>query len=848
MKCPDCDKPLTVERKASLVDFHCGFCGFAEEILSEDINDAYNKLIEKKSMRKELLAPSRTKDKVLEFSFKRKTDEEKEEMIERGGYDSKSLPSAVKKIINNPDIELIYYKFLKQNNPPAARNDIDLPLDFQNYLKELGINQLYSFQSESFEAINKGENIVIVAPTGTGKTEAFVLPILAKILEESPHPLMRRGLFAIIIYPTKALAKDQHRKILKYGKKLGITCEVYDGDTPQKTRTRIMEYPPNILITNPDMLHIHMKNHSFKDIIRTVKFVIIDEIHVAVGAFGSNLYFILKRLQRIVKNRVQFIGSSATIGNAKEFASNLFDTDVKEIAVKEARKAPTHLLIILPWGVSQYTITSEIARQLVTSGHKTLCFQNSHKNAEIVNLLLQAARIKSSVHRAGLTKEFRDQVETRFKGGDLQALVSTPTLELGIDIGDVDGVVSSIVDITSFIQRIGRAGRKGQESVGALILRNDDPISTFYSLYPETYFDDVRKGYVEPRNEIVSYYQLLASILEKPIQEKEFPEHISMLKTLEENNLIRRTSENLYRPVNKKEVLSLLLSYSIRGIGDTVLIKSDKGIRMGERSMPMAARELFPGAIYLLGGKHYRSTSFNYDSRFGGGEITLEKIEALNLKTSAMRYAVPTIIKINERKRVLGAEVAYCDLKITENVIGYKISEIYTNKLKEIKELEEPIVYSFQTKGFVFTAPHPTMIISEYPNLSEEILMSGTFHALEHVLIESSSMLTGGGSAEIGGISMGSSGAIFVYDAAKGGSGLVKLLYDRLEDGFERSLKILEGCTCKTIDGCPRCTYSYQCGNNNQPLNKKGAIEAIKLLKTMKLELIENYTEYQAYV
>ena len=408
--------------------------------------------------------------------------------------------------------------------------------------------------------------------------------------------------------------------------------------------------------------------------------------------------------------------------------------------------------------------------------------------------------------------------------------------------------MSSIVDITSFIQRIGRAGRKGQESVGALILRNDDPISTFYSLYPETYFDDVRKGYVEPKNEIVSYYQLLASMLEKPLQEKEFPEHISMLKMLEKNNLIRRTSENLYRPVNKKEVISLLRSYSIRGIGDTVLIKSDKGIRMGERSMPMAARELFPGAIYLLGGKHYRSTSFKYDSRFGGGEITLEKIEALNLKTSAMRYAVPTIIKINERKRVLGAEVAYCDLKITENVIGYKISEIYTNKLKEIKELEEPIVYSFQTKGFVFTAPHPTMILSEYPNLLEEILMSGTFHALEHVLIESSTMLTGGGSAEIGGISMGSSGAIFVYDAAKGGSGLVKLLYDRLEDGFERSLKILEGCTCKTIDGCPRCTYSYQCGNNNQPLNKKGAIEAIKLLKTMKLELIENYNEYQAYV
>ena len=848
MKCPDCDKPLNVEKKPSYISFLCSFCGLSEKIQSEDIDDSYNKLIKKKSARKEILSVTRSKDEILNFSFQRKTDKEKEEMIEKGGYSPENLPTAVKKIITNPDIELIYYNFLKKKNPPMSKKDINLPSDFQAYMKDLGIKQLFSFQSEAFDAVNNGDNIVIVAPTGTGKTEAFILPLLSKILEMSPHPLMRRGLFAIIIYPTKALAKDQQRKIMKYGKKLGITCEVYDGDTSQETRTKIMDYPPNILITNPDMLHFHMKNHHFKDIIRTVKFVIIDEIHVAVGAFGSNLYFILKRLQRLVKNQIQFIGSSATIGNARDFACSLFDTDVKEIAVREARKAPTHLLITLPWGVSQYTITSEIARQLVTSGHKTLCFQNSHKNAEIVNLLLQGARIKSSVHRAGLTKEFRNKVETRFKEGELQALVSTPTLELGIDIGDVDGVVSSIVDITSFIQRIGRAGRKGQESVGVLILRNDDPISTYYSLYPETYFDDVRKGYIEPKNEIVSYYQLLAAVLEKPLSEEEFFEHKSVLQSLENNNLIRKTSGGLYRPVNRKEVFSILRSYSIRGIGDTVLIKNNSGKRMGERSMPMAARELFPGSIYLLGGKHYRSLSFKYDQRFGGGEITMEKIEPLNLKTSAMRYAIPTIIGVNEKKKVLGSEVVYCDLKITENVIGYKISEIYTNELKEIKELEDPIVYSFRTKGFVFTAPNPVKILSEYSNLSEEHLLSGTFHALEHVLIESSSMLTGGGSAEIGCISMGSSGAIFVYDAAKGGSGLSKLLYDRLEEGFERSIKILEGCSCQTIDGCPRCTYSYQCGNNNQPLNKKGAIESIKLLKTKNLEIIENYNDYQAYV
>ncbi|MCG3258895.1 MAG: DEAD/DEAH box helicase, partial [Candidatus Heimdallarchaeota archaeon] len=528
--------------------------------------------------------------------------------------------------------------------------------------------------------------------------------------------------------------------------------------------------------------------------------------------------------------------------------SQLFDRKVTAIIVEEARKAPTHLLITIPWNVSQYTITSEITRQLVTPGHKTLCFQNSHKNAEIINLLLRSARIKSAVHRAGLTRQYRNKVEQRFREGDLDALVSTPTLELGIDIGDVDGVVSSIVNITRFIQRLGRAGRKGQESIGSLILRNDDPISTFYSVYPETYFADIRQGYVEPKNEIVSYYQLLAAVLEKPIEQKEFTEHKAMLSQLENEEKLLKTADGGYKAKSRTDILRLLRAYSIRGIGDTLLLKDKTGKRLGERSMPMAARELHPGAIYLHGGKHYRSSTFKYDNRFGGGEIILQPIPPINQKTTANRYAIPSILVVNERKKVLGTEVIYCDLKITEQVTGYNVNDIFTNKLLETKKFDEPIIYSFRTKGFMFTMPKPIDILNTFANLPEDVLLNGTFHAVEHVVIESSSMLTGGGSSEIGGISMGKSGAIFVYDGAKGGSGLSKLLYDKLEEGLNRSLKILENCTCKTSDGCPRCTYSYQCGNNNQPLSKTGAIESIKLLNQSKLKIIDNYAEYDSYV
>lgn len=848
MKCPDCKKDLNVTEQSNSFLFQCNFCGLKETIFVTDKTEAYNQLVDSKQSRRELAKQLKKRKEENLFPVPRKTKEEKRKLIQDGGYDPQKIPSAIKNIINNPDIELIYYSFLEQKFPKQSSKKMEFPEKLSTFLSKNNLPFLYEFQQEAFDLIDKGEDIVIVAPTGTGKTEAFILPVLTQIWNEASHPLQRRGLSALIIYPTKALAKDQEKKIKKYGNPLGITCEVYDGDTPKTKREKILESPPDILITNPDMLHYHMRNLPFVSIIRNLKFIIIDEIHVAIGAFGSNLYFILKRLQRLVSNKIQFIGSSATIGNALDFSSQLFDREVTAIIVEEARKAPTHLLITIPWNVSQYTITSEITRQLVTSGHKTLCFQNSHKNAEIINLLLRSARIRSAVHRAGLTRQYRNKVEQRFREGDLDALVSTPTLELGIDIGDVDGVVSSIVNITRFIQRLGRAGRKGQESIGSLILRNDDPISTFYSVYPETYFADIRQGYVEPKNEIVSYYQLLAAVLEKPIEQEEFTEHKTMLTQLESEEKLLKTADGGYKAKSRTDILRLLRAYSIRGIGDTLLLKDKNGKRLGERSMPMAARELHSGAIYLHGGKHYRSSTFKYDNRFGGGEIILQPIPPINQKTTANRYAIPSILVVNERKKVLGTEVIYCDLKITEQVTGYNVNDIFTNKLLETKKFDEPIIYSFRTKGFMFTMPKPIDLLNTFANLQEDVLLNGTFHAVEHVVIESSSMLTGGGSSEIGGISMGKSGAIFVYDGAKGGSGLSKLLYDKLEEGLNRSLKILENCTCKTSDGCPRCTYSYQCGNNNQPLSKTGAIESIKLLNQSKLKIIDNYAEYDAYV
>lgn len=851
MQCPDCGKPLDKSEHDFIYIFQCRFCGFSEKIYSENKSQAYESLVKRSNVSKERKIHSLrfdVSDSSSVFSPPQ-TIEEKKTLLTKCNIDPESIPESVLNIIGNQDIDLVYFSYLPPKPPTfAEKYPIELAPSLYEYLKGKGFESLYSFQVEAFEKITQGFDTIIVAPTGTGKTESFLLPVLQCIWDDTPNPLMRRGVQAIIIYPTKALAKDQKKKIQEMGNKLSITCEIFDGDTPLSKREEIYSYPPDIMITNPDMLHYHLRRPVFRSIISSVKRIIVDEIHVAVGAFGSNVFFILKRLDRLTSASLQFIGASATIGNAKEFGTQLLDRTTEIIQIFDARKAPTYLMMLYPSTVSQYTLTAEVIRQLVRSGHKTLCFQNSHKNTEIINLMTKKMKLRSGVHRAGLPKKHRERTEQAFRDGKLECIIATPTLELGIDIGDVDAVVSSIVDFTRFVQRLGRAGRKGQETISVLILRDNDPISTYYISHPDTYFTDIRQGFVEPKNEIVSYYQLLAAAIEAPLDPTSFFDYSMVLKQLLDDNLLKKTNKGKLKIKNRKQAIKTLSKYSIRGIGDTIKLKNIQNNYIGERSMPMAARELHPGAIYLHGGRYYQSKMFKYYPLLSGGEVLLEEIPPINHKTVAMRFAMPYVLEVLDKKSIAGTEAQYCNLQINETIFGYQVSDIYTSELKSIEQID-PIEYSFKTKGFLFTMPSPENLLKEYPSRSPEELSGGTFHAIEHVLIESSSMLTGGGTTEIGGISMGDSGIIFVYDGAKGGSGLSKLLYDRLETGLSRSLEILKKCSCDTIDGCPRCTYSWQCGNGNKPLNKIGAIESISMLFERQVKIIpvddfQNYTPY----
>ncbi|MCF6196875.1 MAG: DEAD/DEAH box helicase, partial [Emcibacter sp.] len=337
-------------------------------------------------------------------------------------------------------------------------------------MKKKGIDNLHKFQEDAYKEILNGENIVVSAPTGMGKTESFLLPIIYAILQVEANPMERNSVSAIFIYPTKALAADQKNKIEYYCKGLGLKVLVFDGDTPQQDREKLYYKPPDILITNADMIHFHLSgNFQFQALMKNIRFLVLDEIHLCVGSYGTNVLWIIRRLRRFAAG-IQCIGASATISNAKNFTETIFDRPVKLISAGTARKSDLFLTMLYPKERSNISIMADVTSKFIHYKNKSLVFGNSHKSSEILNMILRQKNIRSDIHRAGLSLSHRKKVEEKFKNNQLDVLVSTPTLELGIDIGNLDSVVSQLTNLTSFVQRIGRAGRSGQESFATLVL------------------------------------------------------------------------------------------------------------------------------------------------------------------------------------------------------------------------------------------------------------------------------------------------------------------------------------------------------------------------------------------
>lgn len=746
----------------------------------------------------------------------------------------------LKDVLYSSQDYLVHFQALEEPPPEFGTDVIQLPVDeaIIRILESKKISKLYKFQEEAIKNILQGNNVVITAPTASGKTEAFCIPIIQKISEVSHFGSLRTGgrgkVIAIFVYPTKALSRDQLPKIREMADPIGITAEVLDGDTPDNERRAIISSPPDIIVTNFDVLHYHMMHRTkFSRMIKNVKFLIIDEAHVYTGVFGANVHHVIMRLERLISRKLQIVAASATLPNAAEFCEVLFGRKM-HVVQGQGKRGKIYLAILFPSLRSHRSLTLDLIRQTVKRKHQTIAFAGSHIGSELTAFYAARQGISIKVHRAGLSSAMRKDIEHLFRTGKLSAISATPTLELGIDIGNVDAIISNIVPVNRLVQRVGRAARRGQQGYAFLAFGND-PISQYYKQHPEDYLSDYEYAYTDPNNPFVQEYQVLAMACDRSLVMSECGPLAYITQKLVSKGLLKIARDRLIPDI--KEARKVLDSYSIRGIGSKVDIKFNNKI-VGDRALPQALEELHPNAVYFLAGHRYKVHELCFEPNNQPYAIIIPIPSDYPYYTKALTDEWPAILETHEKKIVFGIESAYCTLKIRKQVLGYANIEIGGQEVAQGKKimLDKPLVYEFITKGFVFRAPRPHNILAKV-NDEQYIEMSG-FHASEHVIIEGSTMITGGASQDLGGISLGSSGLIFVYDGSIGGNGASKVLFDRLNKAFGRALRILSECPCKSESGCPRCTYSYRCGNNNEYLHKLAAIEVMgRIIEGEKTEI-----------
>jgi DEAD/DEAH box helicase domain-containing protein len=377
----------------------------------------------------------------------------------------------------------------------SARFTHDLSL----LLAELGIDRLYSHQQAAMDRILSGSHTVIATPTASGKSLVYNLPVVNRLLSDPCAT-------ALYLFPLKALARDQLgtvQDLLVRARSLvpglpALKAAVYDGDVSAHFKAKIRRDPPQVLLSNPEMLHMAMlpHHHLWEDYFRRLAFVVVDEVHTYRGVMGSNMAWVFRRLVRICRYygaEPVFVFCSATIANPGDLCRRLTGLEVGVVDQAGAPAGTKEVVLMRGMdGAAQTAIA--LIHAAMHRNLRTIVYTQSRKITELIAIWAsqRAKKLKDriSAYRAGFLPEERRTIETRLATGELLCVVSTSALELGIDIGNLDLciLVGYPGTIMSTWQRAGRVGRDGSHSALVLIA-HEDALDQYFMNHPEVFFD-----------------------------------------------------------------------------------------------------------------------------------------------------------------------------------------------------------------------------------------------------------------------------------------------------------------------------------------------------------------------
>ena len=710
-------------------------------------------------------------------------------------------------------------------------------------LKARGVQQLYSHQAKAFDTVAKGEHLVVVTPTASGKTLCYNLPVLQALVQQ---PEAR----VLYLFPTKALAQDQLAELMELSKTLpDMRMFTYDGDTPQDAR-RSVRARANLVLTNPDMLHSGILPHHTKwvNLFQNLKYVVIDELHAYRGVFGSHLANVLRRLKRICRHygaTPQFIMASATIANPGDLAQRLTGETVVELNESGAPTGEKTFMVYNPpvvnpeLGIRAPYLgeASKLATRFLKQKVATIVFCQSRLSTEVV-----LASIKKGVedktgdsgivrgYRGGYLPLRRREVEQGLRSGDVLGVVSTSALELGIDIGHLDVAVLAGYPgtIASMWQQAGRAGRRSGES-GAVMVATSSPMDQYLAAHPDYLFGaSPEHARINPENPFILINHVKCAAFELPIgAEEAFGGDVSAhLAALEDEGVLHRAGEHFHWSsetypadhISLRTVTSdnfLVIDTTAR---DAAQVKRRQII--AEVDWKSAFSMVYPKAIYMLEGDPFEVQELHY--REDEEKVAYVKRVAVDYFTDAISAKGVWILQRFARQETPGLLAEQGEVLVAEKVVGFKKIKMGTLENVGSGEVELP-QQEMQTTS-VWLTLHPGLLAEISPRRDD--LVDG-LRALTHLLhslapifllcdIRDVGAWLGDGSPSQAGqvvtretmraqLLQGETftPTIYLYDNQPGGIGLAERIFEVLPELLARGLETLEACGCRS--GCPSC-------------------------------------------
>ncbi|MFE1806651.1 DEAD/DEAH box helicase [Streptomyces sp. NPDC059533] len=722
-------------------------------------------------------------------------------------------------------------------------------------IRATGIEHPWEHQAAAAEHALDGESVVVATGTASGKSLAYLAPLLSALADGAEAP-NGRGATALYLAPTKALAADQRRAVRELAAPLGnaVRPAVYDGDTPVEEREWVRQYA-NYVLTNPDMLHrgILPAHPRWSSFLRALRYVVIDECHTYRGVFGSHVAQVLRRLRRLCArygSEPVFLLASATSSDPATAASRLTGVPVIEITDDASPRGEVVFALWEPPLLTELrgekgapvrrTATAETAdllTDLVVQGVRTVAFVRSRRGAELISVIAKERLTdvdrslprRVAAYRGGYLPEERRALERALHSGELLGLAATTALELGVDVSGLDAVLITGYPGTraSLWQQAGRAGRSGQGALAVLIAR-DDPLDTYLVHHPEALFrQPVEATVLDPDNPYVLAPHLCAAAAELPLTEPDLelfgPATGELLPQLEAAKLLRRRATAWHW--TRRERASDLTDIRGGGGRPVQIVEASTGRLLGTVDESAAHTAVHDGAVHLHQGRTYLVKHLDLED----SAALVEEADP-PFSTTARDTTSISVLETETEVPWGSGRLCYGSVEVTNQVVSYLRRKLITGEVLGEAKLDLP-PRTLRTRAVWWTVTEDQL---DGARINPEIL-GGALHAAEHASIGLLPLFATCDRWDIGGVSVPLHPdtllpTVFVYDGHPGGAGFAERAFHTARAWLTATRDAIAACECEA--GCPSCIQSPKCGNGNDPLHKRGAIRLLTRLLT----------------